>query len=1075
MKTLFFCLKINALLALLCLPANFHAQTTPTPIAYGQSILDTISPASEVDLFTLVTSPGDMLYLRVSPVSSFVNPKIEVWTPQGTLFASAFTGDNDMVQLLKTIPPNGGGTYTILVSDNLADDTGRFCLTAERFNSPPAASLLNCNSSLNSAVECASSLKSFRFMTQQNALSRIVVTPVSSFVGARVWICAANGTVLAQDSAGTYEAVTLDVSASQTDCYYVLVGDTEGDDTGGFAISHALLFGACASAAIQSTPANGSVCLGASFSLSAATPFPGATYSWSGPNGFSSSQASISFSDADPAMSGAYMVTVTSGGVCSSTASRTITVQPLPNVSIASTPASGVLCSGQNFSLNTTTNAANPSFAWSGPDGFGSNSQNVAINSASVQKSGIYSVTVTNGVTGCTQIQSASILVHQTPSAAVLSVPASGAVCNGQPLLLDVSTNASNPIFSWSGPAGFSSTLKNPLLPAAGPPNAGIYTVTVTDGLNGCANTSTKTISINPLPTISVVPIPAGGVVCQGQSLTLNAITNAVNPGFVWSGPAGFSSAQQGVSITGVETVHAGVYSVTATSGATGCANSGSATITVNPLPAVVIDATPDGAAVCTGGSVTLCAVSDAANPGFQWTGPLGFAAPVPCVALNNAFPVSSGNYQLVVTDGLTGCSNTAVQAVTVSALPTLDIAATPDNGIVCPGGEFVFCALTDAELPVFQWSGPNGFSASNSCVSDDFVTAANAGTYFVTLTDAATGCSNTSNIAFVVQNITANITTTLPGDMACLGQSFILCALTSAAEPDYAWSGPNGFGAATACPVVGNATVGGVFSVTVTEPATGCTALAELNIPVNNPPPLAINATPADGIVCAGSTFQLCAETTVQSPLFQWNNFVTEACIAPLASLTSTYSVILTDAATGCSTSASILITVIPLPEADFSVLQSGDTVIFLNHSQHANAYLWNFGDGAISVEEHPVHVYATPGPHTVTLSASNSCGADLAIFSVLDAGDPVWMEKFKLFPNPNQGVFSVEIQGVGGQNIDFELFDLHGRSVGKKRFFAPAGSETIALDFGALPPAVYLLRTLVDGRARFLRVVVG
>lgn len=40
-------------------------------------------------------------------------------------------------------------------------------------------------------------------------------------------------------------------------------------------------------------------------------------------------------------------------------------------------------------------------------------------------------------------------------------------------------------------------------------------------------------------------------------------------------------------------------------------------------------------------------------------------------------------------------------------------------------------------------------------------------------------------------------------------------------------------------------------------------------------------------------------------------------------------------------------------------------------------SAFFWNFGDGAISTEQNPVHIYNSPGFYTVTLTAVNACGS--------------------------------------------------------------------------------------------------
>jgi len=57
------------------------------------------------------------------------------------------------------------------------------------------------------------------------------------------------------------------------------------------------------------------------------------------------------------------------------------------------------------------------------------------------------------------------------------------------------------------------------------------------------------------------------------------------------------------------------------------------------------------------------------------------------------------------------------------------------------------------------------------------------------------------------------------------------------------------------------------------------------------------------------------------------------------------------------------------------------GDAVAFTDLSNgHLGGWLWSFGDGAFSIEEDPVHVYAAPGDYDVTLEATNRAGTETA-----------------------------------------------------------------------------------------------
>ncbi len=63
---------------------------------------------------------------------------------------------------------------------------------------------------------------------------------------------------------------------------------------------------------------------------------------------------------------------------------------------------------------------------------------------------------------------------------------------------------------------------------------------------------------------------------------------------------------------------------------------------------------------------------------------------------------------------------------------------------------------------------------------------------------------------------------------------------------------------------------------------------------------------------------------------------------------------------------------------------------VTFMNFSQNAETYLWDFGDGNTSTEENPVHVYDTHGDYEVVLTATNSDGVSANFAQVIEIKDP-------------------------------------------------------------------------------------
>ncbi|TLY30957.1 MAG: PKD domain-containing protein, partial [Ignavibacteria bacterium] len=94
-----------------------------------------------------------------------------------------------------------------------------------------------------------------------------------------------------------------------------------------------------------------------------------------------------------------------------------------------------------------------------------------------------------------------------------------------------------------------------------------------------------------------------------------------------------------------------------------------------------------------------------------------------------------------------------------------------------------------------------------------------------------------------------------------------------------------------------------------------------------------------------------------------------------------------------GCTASKEQCVKIINSPIAAFTVSANvckNVPLNFVNTSQNAISYLWNFGEPSSGVLNtstltNPTHTYTVPGPHTVTLVAYNKCGCkDSATFVV-------------------------------------------------------------------------------------------
>ncbi|HEX8270693.1 MAG TPA: gliding motility-associated C-terminal domain-containing protein [Flavobacterium sp.] len=129
------------------------------------------------------------------------------------------------------------------------------------------------------------------------------------------------------------------------------------------------------------------------------------SYSWSGPNGFSSNEQNPSLDNLSSANSGTYTVTATANGCDSPAVSIEVVVLELPEVLVESSCVNNVFTVE---AISTAGFADGTSFSWTGPDNF-STTGNPAI--ITRQPAGEYSVTVTTE-DGCSI--SSNIMVANT-------------------------------------------------------------------------------------------------------------------------------------------------------------------------------------------------------------------------------------------------------------------------------------------------------------------------------------------------------------------------------------------------------------------------------------------------------------------------------------------------------------------------------------------------------------------------------------------------------------------------------------------------------------------------------------
>ncbi|MBL7909894.1 MAG: T9SS type A sorting domain-containing protein [Bacteroidia bacterium] len=623
------------------------------------------------------------------------------------------------------------------------------------------------------------------------------------------------------------------------------------------------------------------------------------THSWSPSGGTGSTAISLS--------AGNYTCEIKDANLCSLLKTFTITSNTTPpSVAISGT---NQICNGQSVLL---TASGATSYSWS----TGAVTSTIA---PSPVTTSTYIVTGTNSVNGCTNIATQIVTVNALPTISVNS----GTICSGQSFT--IIPNGANTYTIQGGSAVVSPTATSS------------YTVIGTS-IAGCISPSfaTSNVTVIATPTLSIT----NGTICPGNSFTLNPlgantytylnggsiVTPTISNSYsvIGTSSTGCVSSNTAiavitvtninVTITGSNTICSGqsafliangattyswsngpitntiaptptintTYSVTGISGS--CTNTAQFNLTVNALPSLSITGNP---VICDGATVNLTA--SGANT-YSWS--MG-----PTTNTIAVTPTTNVTYSVTGLD-INGCSNIAVQSVTVNPTPTLSV----NNGTICPGGSFTISpsgANTYTYLPV----GP---------IVSPIITSS----YSITGTSVFGCVTNTAVVSVIT--VTNNLAVSITGSITiCEGETANLIANGAST---YTWS--TGANAATITPTPSVNTTYSVIGASGT-----CSNTASVSVIVNpNPTVTAISNL---SLICIGQSVNLSANG---ASTYSWSTGSTNQIITVSPTVTSTYTVVGSFSGTGCSNSAIITQSVDACTSINKNFTQNAEIKVYPN-----------------------------------------------------------------------------------------------------------------------------------------------
>jgi hypothetical protein len=743
---------------------------------------------------------------------------------------------------------------------------------------------------------------------------------------------------------------------------------------------------------------------------------------------------------------GTYNILVTgiSGAI---TQSKTISfvINPGTGPAINIQPTGQVVCVGSGATFSVTSAAAT-GYQWQESTNGGTTWNNIATATGSTYT--IPAVTIVQNnyqyrclVTGqCNTTTSAAVILTVNTVPAITQQPSNAAVCAGNSVSFTAAASGTGAGYQWQVSTNGGATWNN--IPSA---TAATYTflTALADNNNQYRCVATGSCSPGAISTAATLIVgstliintqPVLSVICAGGTAAFNiGVTGTVT--YQWQESTNGGGAWNNIANGGI---YSGVATATLTlTGAPASANNNlyrcvvsgncpsinslAVSLTVNTAPAITAQPVA-GSTICAGQNTSLTLAATGTAISYQWqistdigatytnliNGPV--YSNVGTATLNITAAIASMNtyrYRCVITGT---CSPAAISTASVLTVYTpASVTANPVNVTVCENSNASFSISAAGTSPVYQWQVSTNGGASYSNV-------ANGGVYLGATT----------------------ATLTLVGIPFNFNNNLYRCLVTGLAPCGFATS------------VAGILNINPIpFAFTVTGGGAYCVG--------NNGVPVGLS------VSTVGINYQLVLNgVNTGVPLagtggpLNFGNKTTAGI----------YTVVAYNVATGCTQpmAGSVTVTVNPLPTISLSVSPYKNlypglvTTLTATATSTANPiiYFWFKNNSLISNTGStlPVNILSL-GDYKVAITDANGCVNQSPVITIADSAN----SKFFIYPNPNNGQFTVAYYNQGGLSTKqlITIFSSKGERVYNNVFAVNLPYQLLTIDLRRHGAGIY------------------
>lgn len=534
---------------------------------------------------------------------------------------------------------------------------------------------------------------------------------------------------------------------------------------------------------------------------------------------------------------------VISDGYCLDSSHVTVTVIPKPKAKMGQAQE---FCVGANVELlagvDSTVNSDGLKFQWTAADGM--TNPTIANPVVTPKKTTWYYVTITTK-DGCTTRDSIQAIIKTKITITAIQ---DRKLCYGDSVRLWASGASS---YIWSPAEGLSSTTS--ATPLCTPTKTTTYKVIGNSG--GCSDTTTMTVTVNPLPVVEAL---GDTTVCSGENIRFSVKDAQSTLSYSWF-PAGDFTNNLGSTVT-LKSGKASKYYIVEARNAFGCVSHDSVFVKIDDALTV---ATGQDTAVCLGEEVILnITTAHDANTTFTWFPNTGTFD-----ATKKQYHIHAtlGKQKFVIAAQRGSC--VGYDSVEVTGKPYPVIAASRDT-FVCKGGVATITASSSIPGTAFRWMRNqaedtfvrNPLSATTATISLD-------STQVFTVEANANGCITFQQCTVRVHPVP--IATASPNVAICKGDQTTLSVEVPGLRT-VQWSPTTGLNDASSPTPIASPQTTTTYTATVTD-SNNCVTTASTTVTVKEHINISLSASVVQGVTAGLDTtisIQASASKNIVTPL---------------------------------------------------------------------------------------------------------------------------------------------------------------------------------------------------------------